>query len=240
MPHHSCSHCCIKIENLTVKFGDTVIINDINLHVNCNEFIAVVGPNGAGKTTLLKAILGEIPYSGTLHFQIKGCASQKPMLGYVPQKLHFEPDSPISVSDFVGISISKTPIWLGVRNCLKQQIESALSRFGITHLKNKKIGELSGGEMQKVLLSIAMTPPPNLLLLDEPDAGVDAQGLSLFYKTINDIKNQFDISIIMVTHDLEGISQYADNIIVLNNGLLVKKLPQSSQTKIETRNPYDI
>jgi len=220
MTQDKCSHCCIKIEDLTVKYGDTAIIENINLHVNCGELIAVVGPNGAGKTTLLKAILEEIPYSGKFHYQIKGSLKEKPTIGYVPQKLNFDLDSPVSVADFVGMSIAKIPVWLGIGRSLKQQVQSSLARFGVTHLMNKKIGEISGGEMQKALLSIAMTPPPNLLLLDEPDAGVDAEGLSLFYKIISDIRKQYDISIIMVTHDLEGISSYADKTIVPNKRML--------------------
>jgi zinc transport system ATP-binding protein len=219
---NTCSHCCAKIENLSVRLGDALILDNINLHVNCNELIAVVGANGAGKTTLLRAILGEIPYSGIFHFQIKGSSNKKPIIGYVPQKLHFELDSPISVADFVGITISRKPVWLGLGSGLKQEIQAALSRFGVAHLMPKKIGEISGGEMQKVLLSIAMTPVPNLLLLDEPDAGVDAEGRLLFYSIIDDIKKQYDISIIMVTHDLEGISNYADKIIELNKGMLLK------------------
>jgi len=216
MTQEVCTHCCTKIENLTVKYDDTVIIENINLHVNCKELIAVVGPNGAGKTTLLKAILDEIPYSGEMHCRLKGCPNEKPTIGYVPQKLNFDPDSPISVADFVGMSIAKMPVWLGLSRALKQQVEASLARFGVTHLMKKRIGEISGGEMQKVLLSIAMTPPPNLLLLDEPDAGVDKEGLALFYKIISDIRKQYDISIIMVTHDLEGIKGYADKIMVLD------------------------
>src|SRR3989339_586456 len=179
MNQETCLHCCTKIENLTVKFDDTVIVENFNLHINCKELIAVVGPNGTGKTTLLRAILEEIPYTGSVHYRVKGSLDEKPMIGYVPQKLHFDLDSPISVSDFV----------------------------------DKKIGEISGGEMQKILLSIAMRPIPNLLLLDEPDAGVDTYGLSLLYKIISDLRKQHDISIIMVTHDLEGISAYADNFV---------------------------
>ncbi|OGC08252.1 hypothetical protein A2230_08510 [candidate division WOR-1 bacterium RIFOXYA2_FULL_36_21] len=217
MNQETCLHCCTKIENLTVKFDDTVIVENFNLHINCKELIAVVGPNGTGKTTLLRAILEEIPYTGSVHYRVKGSLDEKPMIGYVPQKLHFDLDSPISVSDFVGISISKTPIFAGIGPRLKQQIQSTLLQFGVTHLMDKKIGEISGGEMQKILLSIAMRPIPNLLLLDEPDAGVDTYGLSLFYKIISDLRKQHDISIIMVTHDLEGISAYADKIITMGH-----------------------
>jgi len=223
MKHNTCSHCCLKIENLFVHYGDDVILEDIHLHVNCNEFIAVTGPNGAGKTTLLKAILNEIPYTGTLHYRIQGSLHKKPIIGYVPQKLYFDLDSPVSVADFVGISISRRPIWLGLGQRLNQHIQDMLTKFDILPLINKRIGDLSGGELQKVLLAIAMTPTPNLLLLDEPDAGVDARGLLRFYQHIIDIKKEYDISIIMVTHDLEGVSAYADHVVSLNKRILSKK-----------------
>ena len=179
-----CNHCCTKIENLTVKYGETVVLEGINVHLNCGELVAVAGPNGAGKTTLLKAVLGEHPYDGKISFKIEGDPHQRATMGYVPQKLNFDLDSPISVADFVAISISQRPTWLGLSRKLIKQIKIGLSKFSAEHLLYKKIGELSGGEMQKVLLSVAMTPPPNILLLDEPDAGVDAEGISLFTKTL--------------------------------------------------------
>ena len=130
MNQETCSHCCTKTENLTVKFDDIAIIENFNLHVNCKELIAVVGPNDTGKTTLLRAIFKEIPYSGNIYYRVKGSLNEKPTIGYVPKKLHFDRDNPIRVADFVGISISKTPVFMGIGKKIKQQIQSTLSQFG--------------------------------------------------------------------------------------------------------------
>ena len=222
----TCEHCCTKIDNLTVKFGDNAILDNINLHVNCGEVIGVVGPNGAGKTTLLRTILGEIPYQGKIAFQISGSISKKPKIGYVPQKLQFDLYSPISVTDLVASAISHHPIWAGVSKDLSERVKGVLSLFSAEHLLKRRIGELSGGELQRVLLAIAMTPEPELLLLDEPASGVDVKGLSLFYRIVDDLRKKYDIAVILVTHDLAGVSSYVDRLILLNRYVIAEGEPK--------------
>ena len=222
----TCEHCCTKIDNLSVKFGSSIILDKVNLHVNCGEVIGVVGPNGAGKTTLLRTILGEIPYQGKIAFQIEGSASKKPKIGYVPQKLQFDLYSPISVTDLVASAISHHPIWVGVNKDLSKKVESVLSLFSAEHLLKRRIGELSGGELQRVLLAIAMTPEPELLLLDEPASGVDVKGLSLFYQIVDDLRKKHDIAVILVTHDLAGVSSYVDRLILLNRSVIAEGEPK--------------
>ena len=236
----TCEHCCLKISNLTVNFSGNEILDRVRLHANCGEVIAVVGPNGAGKTTLLRAILGEIPYRGEITFQVRGRKSQDPKIGYVPQKLQFDLDSPISVADLVTLSISRRPVWLGMKRGALKKVTSALSLFSAEHLLNRRIGELSGGELQRVLLAIAMTPEPSLLLLDEPGSGVDVKGLSLFYRLVDDLRKKHDISVIMATHDLAGISAYADRIILLNRSILAEGNPEevlSNEKLVRTFGP---
>ena len=223
---NTCEHCCTKIDNLKVNLGGNAILDNVNLHVNCGEVIAVVGPNGAGKTTLLRTILGELPYSGKIAFRVSGHESKKPKIGYVPQKLQFDIDSPISVADLVAAAISKHPIWLGVHKDLLDKVKSVLSLFSADCLINRRIGELSGGELQRVLLAIAMTPEPELLLLDEPASGVDAKGLSLFYQIVADLRKKHDIAVVLVTHDLAGISSYVDRIILLNHSVIAQGEPK--------------
>lgn len=223
---NTCEHCCTKIENLTVKFGYNTVLDNINLHVNCGEVTGVVGPNGAGKTTLLRALLGEIPYQGKIAFRIEGSASQKPKIGYVPQKLQFDLGSPLSVADLAASAISCRPIWAGVRGDLLEKVKGVLSLFSAEHLLKRRIGELSGGEMQRVLLAIAMTPEPQLLLLDEPGSGVDVKGLSLFYQIVRNLRQKHDISVVLVTHDLAGISSYVDRMILLNRSVIAEGEPQ--------------
>jgi len=216
----TCEHCCTKIDNLTVKFGDNAILDNVNLHVNCGEVVGVVGPNGAGKTTLLRTILGEVSYHGKITFRISGSVSKKPKIGYVPQKLQLDLGSPVSVTDLVASAISHHPIWAGVSKDLSERVKGVLSLFSAEHLLKRRIGELSGGELQRVLLAIAMTPEPELLLLDEPASGVDVKGLSLFYRIVDDLRKQYDIAVILVTHDLAGVSSYVDRLILLNRSVI--------------------
>jgi zinc transport system ATP-binding protein len=223
---NTCEHCCTKLERLTVRFGGNVVLDSVDLHVNCGEVIAVVGPNGAGKTTLLRAILGELPYEGAITFRVGGDVSRKPKVGYVPQRLQFDADSPISVADLVTSAISQQPVWMGISQEGLEKTRSVLSLFSVEHLLNRRIGELSGGELQRVLLAIAMTPEPDLLLLDEAASGVDANGLSLFYQTITDLKKNHDISVILVTHDLAGISPYVDRLVLVNRSVIAEGEPQ--------------
>lgn len=236
----TCEHCCTKIDKLTVKFGNNAILDNVNLHVNCGEVIGVVGPNGAGKTTLLRTILGEIPYQGKIAFQVEGSISKKPKIGYVPQKLQFDLGSPISVADIVASAISYHPVWAGVNRILLEKVKSVLSLFSAEHLLKRTIGELSGGELQRVLLAIAMTPEPELLLLDEPASGVDIKGLSLFYQIVDDLRKKHDIAVILVTHDLSGVSCYADRLILLNRSIIAEGEPKvvlSNEKVLKTFGP---
>ncbi|MFA6142018.1 MAG: metal ABC transporter ATP-binding protein [Candidatus Omnitrophota bacterium] len=226
MTQKLCVHCCTRIENLNVSFGAVPILTNINLHVDCGELVAIVGPNGAGKTTLLRAMLGEITYSGSINYQVKGLPDKKPRIGYVPQKLNYDLDSPISVLDFIATAISNDPVWLGVKPTLKEKIKSSLSAVSAEHLLNKRIGELSGGELQRMLLAMAMTPEPDLLLLDEPMSGVDAKGLSLFYEIAGSLRKVKDVTILLITHDLIGVAPHADRMVLLNNSIIASGRPE--------------
>ena len=223
---NACRHCCIMINDLTVRFGSDLVLDSVKLHVHCGEVLAIVGPNGAGKTTLLRAILGEVPFRGDMESLLGGVERRRPRLGYVPQKLHLDLDSPVSVGDLVVSAMSRKPVWLGISRKLHKKAEEVLSVFSAGHLLEKRIGELSGGELQRVLLAMAMTSEPELLLLDEPGTGVDVQGLALFYRLVRELREQHDISVIIVTHDLAGISPYVDRIVLLNHSIIAEGRPQ--------------
>lgn len=218
----SCGHCCVKIENLNVAIDGYPILENIHLHTDCKEILSIIGPNGAGKTTLLKAILGDIVYSGDIQFQVRGLKNKNPKVGYVPQKLNFDYGAPVSVQDLIAASLTHAPVWCGVGAGIRKRIKAALERFSAAHLLDRAIGSLSGGELQRILLAMAMIPTPDLLLLDEPVSAIDAKGLSLFYEIVMQLKKEYDISIIMVTHDLAGIAPYADRMILLNRSVLAE------------------
>ena len=222
----ACRHCCIKITGLEVHVGGQTILEGIDLHVHCGDVLAVVGPNGAGKTTLLRAILGEVPYRGNMVSLIGGVERRRPRIGYVPQKLQFDPDSPVSVADLVGAAISHQPVWMGMSQKLLGRIKNILAVFSADHLIERRIGALSGGELQRVLLAVAMTAEPELLLLDEPGTGVDARGQALFYELVRGLKKQHHISVIMVTHDLVGIESFVDRVVVMDRTIITEGTPR--------------
>ncbi|HCC07755.1 MAG TPA: ABC transporter ATP-binding protein [Clostridiales bacterium] len=213
--------CCTKIENIGVVYGRSTILKDVNIHIHCGELTALIGPNGAGKSTLLKALLGEIKHTGKLEFlDEKGIHTGHPIIGYVPQSLNFDAGSPTSVLDLFMACRSSFPAWLYTPKKVLKDVEESLERVKVAHLIKRRLGALSGGEMQRVLLALALDPVPDLLLLDEPVSGIDQNGMELFYKTVSEIRKAYDLSIILVSHDFDIISKYADRVVLLNGTVL--------------------
>lgn len=220
-PLEPCGLHCIKANNISVKLGQEYILKDVNIHIHCGELTVIIGKNGAGKSTLLKAILGEIKHTGEIQF-IDKKDNSKPNLkiGYVPQSINIEKYMPTTVYDLFASLISNKPIWLKKDKKLEKEIIEKLAFFKVDNLINKGIGELSGGELQRVLLAIATTPTPNLLILDEPLSGVDKNGTKVFYELVNKLKKENDISVILVSHDLELTKKYADKVILLDKTII--------------------
>ncbi len=213
-----CGLCCTKITDFGVSRGGTEILRNVNLHIHCGDLTAIIGPNGAGKSTLLKAILGEIPHTGELQFlDAKNEGTSKLSMGYVPQKLELDSSSPTSVLDLFAAAHTKIPIWFAYPKKIREHVSETLARTQAEHLINKRLGTLSGGELQRVLLALALDPIPHLLLLDEPVSGIDQRGLELFYKTVSLLRKNYDLSIILVSHDLNLVAEYADRIAFVNN-----------------------
>lgn len=217
----SCGLHCIKIEDLSVKIGKEDIIKNINLEVHCGELVMIVGRNGAGKSTLLKAILGEVEHTGKIDFfDMKENKKKKIKIGYVPQSLNIERDIPTTVYDMFASYISNKPVWLMKDNKLYKKIRENLRLFGAEKLIDKRIGNLSGGELQRVLLAIATTPVPNLLILDEPVSGVDRNGTKGFYEILSKLKKDYDMSIILVSHDLDLVKKFSDRVVLLDKEIV--------------------
>ena len=210
--------CCTKIENLCVTKGNQEILKNVNLHIHCGELTALIGANGAGKSTLLKAILGENEYSGSLTF-VDGNdkMSRRPIIGYVPQKLDFDYSSPVSVLDVFACTQSNRPVYFSHDKKVKDIALRSLRKVQGENLINKRLGVLSGGELQRVLLALALEPIPDILLLAEPVSGIDQNGLKLFYSIVSNLRENYDLSIILVSHDLNVVYDYADRIAFLNN-----------------------
>jgi len=212
-----CKLCCTEIKNFSVKKGNQVILENVNLHLHCGDLTAVIGPNGAGKSTLLKAILGETHHEGTLSFtDEKDRLARTPTIGYVPQMLDFDRTSPVTVRDLFNVTYSNFPLWLKRSHSSEEIAKEALKKVEATTLLDKKLGRLSGGELQRVMLALAITPMPDILLLDEPVSGVDHRGLKIFYDIVSGMRKKYDLTIIVISHDFEFVKKYADKVVLLD------------------------
>lgn len=228
--------CCTKIENFTVRFGNLTIFEDVNLHVHCGQLTAVIGPNGAGKSTLLRAILGEVKHSGKMKYvDAKGRHTGNPVIGYVPQYLKFDVSAPISVLDLFTACLSNRPVWLFPAGDLRAEVLEKLAIVRAADLIDRRLGALSGGELQRVLLALALNPTPDLLLLDEPVSGVDKNGLKIFYEILEELQAKSDMAIILISHDLNMVARYADQVVLLNKGVVCSGTPQEVFADRRTR-----
>lgn len=224
---NNCSNfCCTKIENFSVTLGNNQILKDVNLHIHCGELTSIIGPNGAGKSTLLKALLGEIKHEGSLKFMAENnIRLNQPVIGYIPQYLTFDSNTPISVLDLFVACKTFYPTWFKASKKLRNEVLENLTRVKVPYLIDRKLGALSGGELQRVLLALALDPMPNILLLDEPVSGVDQNGLELFYEILMDIKRNYDLSIILVSHDLDLVAKYSDRVALMNGTIVCSGTP---------------
>lgn len=221
-----CGGCCTKLLDFSVQIGDTKILDGINLHVHCGELTAIIGPNGAGKTTLLRAMLGEIPHKGTLQFiHSDGSSFGKPKIGYVPQNLDIDKSTPVSVTDLFTSVSSNFPVWLGNSGKTRQHTARMLELVGAANCTKMRLGELSGGQFQRVMLALALFPVPDLLLLDEPMSGMDKAGVELFYKTVSQLRRDYHLSIFVVSHDIAEIANFADRMILMNRKIIKEGKP---------------
>ena len=219
--------CCTKLEDFAVRAGSLTIFEHVNLHVHCGQLTAIIGPNGAGKSTLLKAILGEVPHTGRLRYvDAKGAHTGHPIIGYVPQYLRFDVSAPMTVRDIFLACLTNRPVWLTAGRKYRGQILKNLERVHAAHLMDRRLGVLSGGELQRVLLALSLDPMPDLLLLDEPVSGVDQNGLELFYEIVADLRAKEDIAILLISHDLVMVARHADQVVLMNKGIVTSGTPE--------------
>lgn len=222
-----CGHsCCLRVQNLSVRIGNDTILQNVNMHIHCGEMIALIGPNGAGKSTLLKAVLGQQESTGVISFASPGQRNRKPKIGYVPQSPAFDPGDPISVADLFACCMSKRPAFLGISKAMREKVLVCLERVHGEDLIDKRVGTLSGGELQRVLLALALEPLPNLLILDEPLSGVDVEGIDILMDMLDEIRHTYDLSILMTTHDFGTLEKYADQVILLNREIIRQGPPK--------------
>ena len=239
---HRCGQCCTHIDGIGVTLDRHQIIEDVSLHLHCGELTTVVGPNGAGKSTLLRALLGEVPHTGSIHFlPVFGPDREDaPAIGYVPQNLEFDRSSPSSVCDFFAAALSRFPVPFGCRGGVRKSALTALEAVEAGDLLDRRLGKLSGGELQRVMLALSLTPLPNLLLLDEPVSGIDLPGRELFYRTVSELRHRFDLSILMVSHDLAGVAAVSDRLVFLDRRVICVGTPREVIANPDFRHAFGL
>lgn len=218
--------CCTYIEDLQVRVGKQTLLEPLSVHLHCGEITALIGPNGAGKSTFLKALIGELPHEGKIGFlNAEGGRVGDFRVGYVPQNPQFTLGSPLTVQDLFQVSLQRKFLLRRSGKSLREQTKQVLQDVECLDLWSRAVGTLSGGELQRVLLALALEPTPNLLLLDEPLSGVDARGRHKLYALVNKVRNSMDLSVILVSHDLMEIASLVDRVILLDRQVQVQGTP---------------
>ena len=208
----------LELKNISIVRHGDAIVDDISLTVSRAEIVTLIGPNGSGKSTLVKTALGLIDADKGHVIRVPGLK-----MAYVPQSMDIDPTLPITVQRFMRLSHNATP----------DLIYRALQKTGTVGLYNASLHTLSGGEMRRVLLARAITNEPDLLILDEPTAGVDISGQSELYALIHGLRDDMGCSILLVSHDLHIVMAATDRVVCLNRHLCCSGSPESVSQSAE-------
>jgi zinc transport system ATP-binding protein len=209
----------ITIRGLAVKLGDNTILDGVDAELPRGKVTALIGLNGAGKTTLLRALIKEIPYTGEIRFHCGHDHSQPTPhhIGYVPQRLRIESNLPLTVLDLFGLALWRRPLFLGLGRSFRARVRPLLAAVGGEYLIDSFVEKISGGELQRVLLALALEPHPELLLLDEPAAGVDFKMQEEFYDIIRRLNHNTGVTVVLVSHDISVVSRVAHRVLCLKD-----------------------
>ena len=194
----------LEAKNLTVKFGGNTVVDDISFHVEKGESLAIIGPNGSGKTVLLRALIGFVPYEGTVEW------SKEARIGYVPQKVDMDRKVPMNVMNLLHAKAA-------ILKINKSEVGSIVKTVNLSpKILNEPIGHLSSGQLQRALIAFALLGHPNVILFDEPTASMDAPGEEQTYELIHRLQDDFDVTPVVVSHDLSFVYKYATQVLCLN------------------------
>ena len=225
----------ITVKNLTKSYSEVVVLDNVSFRVPKGELLAIIGPNGAGKSTLLKILLGlEQATSGTVKVANpkKGCLGDR--VGYVPQSFQFDRSLPITVREFLDlVSCGKN------KHCDLAPVQKVLESVGMTGLEEKKIGVLSGGQLQRVLIARALLHNRDILILDEPAAGIDTSGQIALYDLLASLVKDHGITALVVSHEIDFVSEYATSVLCLNHKVVCHDVPNKALSEGIMNDLYD-
>ncbi|PIT87758.1 MAG: ABC transporter ATP-binding protein [Candidatus Magasanikbacteria bacterium CG10_big_fil_rev_8_21_14_0_10_40_10] len=225
----------ITVKNLTYKFGDYIALDNVNFVIEPGDMTAIIGPNGSGKTTLLKNIIGVYePTAGSVKVLDKHPSRVIKNIGYVPQKFEFDRDIPISVYEYMALEKCEK------ENHSQINIHRALKEVGLNEVEKKKLGELSGGQFQRVMIAKALLHEKAILIFDEPSTGIDIAGEQTIYDLIKKINKEKGITCLIVSHELNIVNKYANKVICLNKKMICSGTPETVITPENLRHLYGI
>jgi zinc transport system ATP-binding protein len=229
----------VKLENIWVNYNGATVLEDVNLEIETGRYVGILGPNGAGKSTLLKVILGliqptrgEVRVFGELPERLR---LRGDVVGYLPQRPLGNPRFPVTVLDVVlmgrygRIGLLKRP--------RREDLELArrrLDEMGIPHLADRLIGDLSGGEQQRVFIARALGVEPRLLVLDEPTVSLDACVQDDIFELIHTLKEKLDLTVLIVSHDIGSVARHMDDVICINQRIHVHQPPPIGRLGLES------
>jgi zinc transport system ATP-binding protein len=219
----------VAFEDVTVVLGGVQVLDAVTAMAPAGGSTAIVGPNGAGKTTLLLALLAQLRYQGTIRIT-RGAEGRLPRIGYVPQRLAFDRGLPMTVAEFMVMGWQRLPLWFGQRRQAAERARQLLADVRAETLARRRLGALSGGELQRVLLALALGQDPELLLLDEPAAGVDCSGELVFCEILERQRQERGFTQLMVSHDLATVTHHATHVICLNRKVIAQGPPKEVLT----------
>jgi len=210
----------LEVRNVSLSYGDRRILDDVSFELRRGELTGLIGSNGVGKTTLLRVILGFQKISGgEIRINGQSLDDVRRSIGYVPQKVMLDPDIPIRARDFVALGLDAHRFGLRRRSQRdKERVEELLRAVGAESFADKRIGELSGGEQQRVLIAHALISNPSLLLLDEPLANLDPRSVQEIVTLLREIATKHDVAILLSAHEMNALLPVMDRIVYLTNG----------------------
>lgn len=221
---------CIDVKNLSFNYGGNQVLQDLTFQIKSGEYLGIIGPNGGGKTTLLKIILGLLkPATGAVKILGKSLKNFKDRsdIGYVPQRAsQVEFQFPATVEEIVASGrTAKIGLFKQLKKADQEAINRAMHTAGVFNFRKRLIGELSGGERQKVFIARALATEPKILILDEPTAAIDIASQNNFYKFLADLNKRLKLTVIIVSHDIDVVAKEVATVLCLNRGLVCHGTP---------------
>ena len=209
----------LKVENLNVQLDEHQVLKNLNFSVNRGDVLAIVGPNGAGKSVLFRALLGLISYSGNIKW------AQNIKVSYVPQKFNIDKEIPLSVAEFLKFKTKSDEDTLKILKAVGLSDKEHDDFHLKEHVLKQRVGWLSGGQLQRVLIAWAMLDNPDVLLFDEPTSGIDIGGEETIYNLLKKINQEHQMTILLISHELNIVYKYATNVLCLNKEMICYGMP---------------